>query len=283
MRYAADPAGILHRGVDEHEARHLVRVGVGVEPDHVAAEGVADERDRAIDRRSVEQLMQIARGLDTPRRIRAMVAPSDVGAVVPAGARERGDAALDGRPDVAGRGAAADEHDGRLAAADAMDVEGASTDVDRAADLCQDAVVAPRRDMFVDRRRADSRYDPDLPNMTDLDFLMGLYRTAATEMYLGTPLHDYVKISSSMSNASGFTERMIHSKTLLLARLESGFYPMADPAAKRINPKITAISKLDAIQRYNAEPQPVLFEPAREIYRTNSPSPQSVPQASTAA
>jgi len=82
-----------------------------------------------------------------------------------------------------------------------------------------------------DRRRADSRYDPDLPNMTDLDFLMGLYRTAATEMYLGTPLHDYVKISSSMSNASGFTERMIHSKTLLLARLESGFYPMADPAA----------------------------------------------------
>jgi hypothetical protein len=34
-----------------------------------------------------------------------------------------------------------------------------------------------------------------------------------------------------MSNASGFTERMIHSKTLLLARLESGFYPMADPAA----------------------------------------------------
>lgn len=82
-----------------------------------------------------------------------------------------------------------------------------------------------------DRRRADARYDPDLPNMTDLDFLMGLYRTAATEMYLGTPLHDYVKISSSMSNGAGFTERMIRSKTLLLQRLEEGFYPMADPAA----------------------------------------------------
>lgn len=82
-----------------------------------------------------------------------------------------------------------------------------------------------------DRRRTDARYDPDLPNMTDLDFLMGLYRTAATEMYLGTPLHDYVKISSSMSNGAGFTERMIRSKTLLLQRLEEGFYPMADPAA----------------------------------------------------
>lgn len=82
-----------------------------------------------------------------------------------------------------------------------------------------------------DRRRADARYDPDLPNMTDLDFLMGLYRTAESEMYLGTPLHDYVKISSSMSNGAGFTERMIHSKTLLLKRLEEGFYPMADPAA----------------------------------------------------
>lgn len=82
-----------------------------------------------------------------------------------------------------------------------------------------------------DRRRTDARYDPDLPNMTDLDFLMGLYRTAATEMYLGTPLHDYVKISSSMSNAEGFTERMIRSKTMLLARLEQGFYPMADPRA----------------------------------------------------
>lgn len=82
-----------------------------------------------------------------------------------------------------------------------------------------------------DRRRTDARYDPDLPNMTDLDFLMGLYRTAETEMYLGTPLHDYVKVSTSMSNASGFTERMLYSKTLLLKRLEEGFYPMADPGA----------------------------------------------------
>lgn len=82
-----------------------------------------------------------------------------------------------------------------------------------------------------DRRRVDARYDPDLPNMTDLDFLMGLYRTVDSEIYLGTPLHDYVKISSSMSNGAGFTERMIRSKTLLLQRLEEGFYPMADAGA----------------------------------------------------
>jgi glycosyltransferase involved in cell wall biosynthesis len=81
-----------------------------------------------------------------------------------------------------------------------------------------------------DRRRCDARYDLTLTNMTDLEFLMQLYRTAATSFHLGTPLHDYVKVSTSMSNGPGFTEKMIASKRELLARLKAGRYPMADPA-----------------------------------------------------
>lgn len=80
-----------------------------------------------------------------------------------------------------------------------------------------------------DRRVCDGRYDPDLRNMTDLDFLMRLWRTAPGTFHLGAPLHDYVKIPVSMSNGPGVTERMIAAKTTLLERLRSGVYPMQDP------------------------------------------------------
>ena len=46
--------------------------------------------------------------------------------------------------------------------------------------------------------------------------------------HLGTPLHDYLKLSVSMSNGPGVTEKMIRSKREMLRRLETGFYPMAD-------------------------------------------------------
>lgn len=82
-----------------------------------------------------------------------------------------------------------------------------------------------------DRRKTDARYDPELPNLTDLDFLMKLYRTVEYSFHLGTPLHDYVKLAVSMSNGPGVTERMIMVKTLLLERLANGYYPMADAAA----------------------------------------------------
>lgn len=75
-----------------------------------------------------------------------------------------------------------------------------------------------------DRRRADGRYDPTMSNMTDLEFLLQLYRTAPTSMHLGTPLHDYVKRSSSMSNGKNVAEGMIRSKTEILRRLETGYY-----------------------------------------------------------
>ena len=81
-----------------------------------------------------------------------------------------------------------------------------------------------------DRRKTDARYDPALPNMTDLDFLLKLWAHVPGGYHLGTPLHDYVKVPTSMSNAPGFTERMIHSKKLILSRLAEGHYPMADDA-----------------------------------------------------
>ena len=75
-----------------------------------------------------------------------------------------------------------------------------------------------------DRRRADGRYDPTMSNMTDLEFLLQLYRTAPTSLHLGTPLHDYIKRSSSMSNGKNVAAGMIASKTEILRRLETGHY-----------------------------------------------------------
>jgi glycosyltransferase involved in cell wall biosynthesis len=81
-----------------------------------------------------------------------------------------------------------------------------------------------------DRRRADGRYDPTMSNMTDLELLLQLYRTAPASHHLGTPLHDYVKRSSSMSNGSNVAAGMIASKTEILRRLGTGYYGL--PAAE---------------------------------------------------
>lgn len=82
-----------------------------------------------------------------------------------------------------------------------------------------------------DRRRAEARYDPDLPNMNDLDFLLRLYRTSARSIHIGEPLHTYVKEPASLSNSEGFTERMIASKTTIRRRLAEGYYALPDVAA----------------------------------------------------
>jgi len=80
-----------------------------------------------------------------------------------------------------------------------------------------------------DRRRCDARYDLELTNMTDLELLMQLWRTAGSVHQLGTPQHDYVKLATSMSNGIGFTEKMIGSKKTLLERLEKSHYRFAAP------------------------------------------------------
>jgi glycosyltransferase involved in cell wall biosynthesis len=102
-----------------------------------------------------------------------------------------------------------------------------------------------------DRRKSDARYDPALPNMTDLDFLLKLWEHVPGGYHLGTPLHDYVKIPTSMSNAPGFTERMIRSKKLILSRLAEGHYPMADGRARESIERFLGVS-LEAEAAYPA-------------------------------
>ena len=77
-----------------------------------------------------------------------------------------------------------------------------------------------------DRRRTDARYDVTLSNMTDLELLLQLWQTAPGAFHLGTPQHDYVKMTRSMSNGEGVTEGMIRSKTTMLDRLEQGKYQL---------------------------------------------------------
>ena len=79
-----------------------------------------------------------------------------------------------------------------------------------------------------DRRRTDARYDPTLSNMTDLELLLQLWRRASVSMHLGTPLHDYIKRSESMSNGKDVAAGMIRSKTEILRRLPDGYYGLPE-------------------------------------------------------
>jgi glycosyltransferase involved in cell wall biosynthesis len=124
-----------------------------------------------------------------------------------------------------------------------------------------DLALSPAQHKFVslsmdsmiawDRRRCDARYDLELTNMTDLEFLMQLYRTASRSFHIGTPVHDYLKVSTSMSNGPGFTEKMIKSKRALLDRIGRGYYVMADAAGPAGIARFLEIS-LEAEETYPA-------------------------------
>ena len=85
-----------------------------------------------------------------------------------------------------------------------------------------------------DRQRTDGRYDPTLSNMTDLEFLLQLYRQTPTSFHLGAPLHDYIKRSTSMSNGANVAAGMIASKRAIVARLEQGYYGLPDGEAEGV-------------------------------------------------
>jgi hypothetical protein len=130
-----------------------------------------------------------------------------------------------------------------------------------------------------DRRKTDARYDPELPNMTDLDFLLKLWARVTGGYHLGTPLHDYVKVPTSMSNAPGFTERMIRSKHLILSRLAEGHYPLADERARESVEAFLRVS-LEAEAAYPAalavNPSALFedtIEPLLKGHQSASPSP----------
>jgi glycosyltransferase involved in cell wall biosynthesis len=85
-----------------------------------------------------------------------------------------------------------------------------------------------------DRRKADGRYDPTMSNMTDLEFLLQLYRTVPRSFHLGMPLHDYIKRSSSMSNGKNVAAGMIASKTTIRSRLMEGYYGLPAEAVDNL-------------------------------------------------
>ena len=85
-----------------------------------------------------------------------------------------------------------------------------------------------------DRRRTDGRYDTTMSNMTDLELLLQLYRAAPVSWHLGTPLHDYIKRASSMSNGANVAAGMIASKTTILGRLETGYYGLPEEDAVEV-------------------------------------------------
>lgn len=112
-----------------------------------------------------------------------------------------------------------------------------------------------------DRRRADGRYDPAMRNMNDLEFLLQLFRTVPTSSHLGTPLHDYVKRSQSLSNGGDVTARMIASKTEILRRLDTGHYGLPAEEAEGVAAFLQI--SLEAEARYGAaltEQPNLLFE-----------------------
>ena len=93
MRHAGNCARVFMRGVDEHHAGNLAGIRMVIKTNEVAAEGVAHQDQRPLEARVANQRVQIAGRLIAPRRIRAGVAPPDVGSIVPADVRESRDTA----------------------------------------------------------------------------------------------------------------------------------------------------------------------------------------------
>ena len=86
--------------------------------------------------------------------------------------------------------------------------------------------------LVYDRTRADPRYDPSFPCLTDIEFLLKLWAGNSTVFHLGTPLHVYAKQPVSISNGPGAGAVMVATKKRLYAALAAGDYPLADESGR---------------------------------------------------
>lgn len=124
----------------------------------------------------------------------------------------------------------------------ALRVESASGDQLRTVGTRPDRVLDPGSYKFVnfsmdsmlvyDRNRADPRFDPSFPCLTDIAFLLKLWEKNETVFHLGAPLHVYTKQASSVSNKPGAGAAMIATKKRLIEMIGSGAVPLADPVGR---------------------------------------------------
>lgn len=83
--------------------------------------------------------------------------------------------------------------------------------------------------LVYDRLAADPRYDESFERLTDIAFLMRLFKTIDHVLHLGAPLHTYTKQPLSMSSGPGAGALTIATKKRLLADLRAGAYSFAAP------------------------------------------------------
>ncbi len=83
--------------------------------------------------------------------------------------------------------------------------------------------------LVYDRRVADPIFDSTLSCVTDIDFLLKLFSKSDRCFHFGQTLHSYVKRPISVTNGPGASQKIALTKQLMLERLSSGHYPLADP------------------------------------------------------
>jgi glycosyltransferase involved in cell wall biosynthesis len=216
---------------------HIIIADDGLDYEQLlAAEGLRDPRLKFLSSGAIGGGASRARNVALDRIETPYVAILDADDRFKPNKLELAVAALEHHPIVSVALDEFDEHDRRLR------LVGQGPDLELGPAVYKWTCLSMDSMLLWDRRKTDARYDVELTNMTDLELLLQLYRTAFASWHLGTPLHDYLKLPVSMSNGPGVTEKMIRSKREMLRRLETGFYPMADASGPEGMAKFLRIS-----------------------------------------